>query len=121
MHTRFTLKLTKDWDICLDSVGNIAVVNDADSTAQNVANECRLFTEDAYFAQDEGIPHFLLNLGQQVPDNAFRAYLRKSALKVGDVAEILKITITGVDRENRIISGDVSFTTKEGEYVTVTV
>lgn len=116
MHTRHTLQLTEDWDIALDSVGNIAVAQGENSTAQNVANECRLFTKDAYFAQDEGIPHFMLNLGLQVPDSAFRAYLRKSAVKVADVAEILAITIEHIDRESRVITGTITFTTKEGEH-----
>ena len=56
MHTRRTLTLTPKWDICLDPSGYIALTNGAIATAQNVANEARLFTNDAYFQQDKGTP-----------------------------------------------------------------
>ena len=54
-HTRKTLLLDSNWDLCLDKAGRIAVAEGPYATAQAVANECRLFTDDAYFEPQRGI------------------------------------------------------------------
>ena len=62
-----TLYLTPDnWDITLDSSGRLQTSASAYAIAQNVANAVRLFTNEAYFAMDEGIPHFEIELGSRV-------------------------------------------------------
>ena len=66
-HTRKTLLLDEHWDITLTQSGRMAVALGDYATAQNVANECRLFTNDACFDQQRGIPYFLLALGQKLP------------------------------------------------------
>ena len=43
-----TLLLSDDWDLMLDSGGNIRTATGAYGIAQNVANRVRLFTNDAY-------------------------------------------------------------------------
>ena len=58
-----SLALNDKWDIHTDENGNIAVVEDAHAIAQNCANAVRLFTNDAYFNRDRGIPHFDIELG----------------------------------------------------------
>ena len=63
-HTRKTLLLDKDWDLTLDKSGRIAVADGPYATAQNVANECRLFTDDACFDTERGIPYYVIALGQ---------------------------------------------------------
>ena len=114
-HTRRTLRLGEGkWDLTLDGIGKIALAGDEAATAQNVANAARLFTEDAYFAQDQGIPHFLAPLGQRANISVLRSYLRKAALGVPDVKEVISVDIGEFDPKTRSVSGEIQFTTMEG-------
>jgi hypothetical protein len=114
MHTRRTLLLTEKWDLALDGAGRIALAGEDLATAQNVANEARLFTRDAYFTQDRGVPHFLVELGRRLNGAVLRSYLRRAALLVPDVKEALSVEILGFDPERRKLSGEIQFTTVEG-------
>jgi hypothetical protein len=121
MHTRRTLRLDLKWDLALDGAGGIALAGEDLATAQNVANEARLFTRDAYFTQDRGVPHFLVELGRRLNSVVLRSYLRAAALSVPDVKEVLSVEISGLDPKTRTLSGDIQFTTVEGtEHGTVT-
>ena len=110
-HTRRTLQLNQQWDLALDGAGRVAVAEGAAATAQNVANEARLFTNDAYFNQDRGIPYFVMALGQRVNAAVLRSYLRQAALAVDDVSEVLAIEIDNLNPASRVLSGDIQFTT----------
>ncbi len=80
-HTRRTLSLNpQTWDVQLDSVGRISVTQEDLATAQTVANEVRLFTEDAYFIQERGLPHFIRELGDRANDAIVRFYLSQPAI-----------------------------------------
>lgn len=114
-HSRRTLLLTRDWDVDTDESGRIILTHDEYATAQNVANEARLFKDDAYFIQDQGIPHFVIDLGRRVNTSVARSYLRRAALSVPDVAEVLSIEIFGVDPKTRTLTGDIQFKTVEGK------
>ena len=118
-HTRKTLLLDENWDVQLTKSGSIAVAEGDYATAQNVANECRLFTEDAYFDQERGIPYFLLALGQKVPGSALRARIRSAALLVEDVAAVTDVTLNTLDIDTRELTGEVRFTCREGTSVSV--
>ena len=120
MHTRLTLDLNADWDIHLNEAGNIATLIGPGSTAQNVANECRLFTRDAYFNFYNGLPHKLLELGQRNPPTPLlRTLMRRGALRVPDVAEVLGVTIDDFDKEKRLLTGRIEVRTREGGNVAV--
>ncbi len=118
-HTRKTLLLDENWDVTLTRSGRMAVALGDYATAQNVANECRLFTNDACFDQQRGIPWFLLALGQAVPGSALRARLRAAALLVDDVADVTSVTLDTLDTDTRELTGEVRFTSKEGTRVAV--
>lgn len=128
-HTRKTLSLTSKWDLTLDGVGRIALSNGAAATAQNVANEARLFTNDAYFVQEQGIPHFAAHLKKNVSPALLRSYLHKAAMRVEDVVKVQGIELNGVEQSKTTLSGrmlnqrtlnaHIKFTTKEGENGTV--
>jgi hypothetical protein len=113
-HTRRTLKLEpQTWDLACDGSGRIAVAAGAAATAQNVANEARLFTEDAYFCRDKGLPHFAASLGSGAAASLLRSYLRDAALKVPDVAEVQSVEVGAAAGEARQLAGDIRFKTKE--------
>ena len=64
-----TLTLDADWDLQLDAAGNIMTSSGDYAVAQNVANAVRLFTDDAYYDADRGIPHFALTLATSSAEN----------------------------------------------------
>ena len=114
-HTRRTFLLDrKTWDITLDGVGRITLAGDDYATAQNVANEARLFTQDAYFTQDQGVPHYLISLGRRTNASVLRSHLCRAALRVPDVKEVLAVEINSFNPKSRTLTGDIRFTTIKG-------
>jgi hypothetical protein len=121
-HSRYTLALDDSWDLYLNEAGNIVTKLAAEATAQNVANECRLFIRDAYFEFDKGLPHMSLELGQKMPPQPLlRTFLKQAATRVSDVLTILNIDLVNFDQNRRVLTGDVSFVTMEGESVKVSL
>ena len=104
------------WDLTLDGGGNIATARDGYGIAQNVANAVRLFTNDAWYDPDRGIPHFIVDLGRMPEGGVFRSRVRAAALTVDGVADAAA-EMTGM--ENRTLRGTISLTTTEGEEVDV--
>lgn len=112
--TAHTLYLQPDsWDITLDSSGRIARSTQAYAIAQNVANAVRLFTGEAFFAMDEGIPHFDIELGKARPAlSVLRARMREAALNVEGV---LDAQITLDDVQDRKLTGEILLTVADGD------
>lgn len=105
----YTLYLTPDnWDITLDSSGRLQTSAAAYAIAQNVANAVRLFTNEAFFATDEGIPHFDIELGYTRPAlSVLRARMREAALNVDGVLDA-QINLDGV--KDRRLTGEILLT-----------
>jgi len=105
----YTLYLTPDnWDITLDSSGRLQTSAAAYAIAQNVANAVRLFTGEAFFAQDEGIPHFEVELGYTRPAlSVLRARIREAALNVDGVLDAT-VKLDGV--RDRKLTGEILLT-----------
>ena len=118
-HTRKTLLLDSNWDLCLDKAGRIAIAEGAYATAQAVANECRLFTDDAYFEPGRGIPYYLIALGRKLSPSVLRARLRDAAMLVEDVEDVTEVVLESLDTETRRVTGEIQFTSKEGEIASV--
>ena len=118
-HTRKTLLLDQQWDLTLDKSGRIAVAEGAYATAQNVANECRLFTQDAYFEPERGIPYYLIALGRKLSPSVLRARLRDAAYLVEDVEDVTDVVLESLDTETRRVTGEIQFTSVEGEDASV--
>lgn len=112
--TAHTLYLQPDtWDITLDSSGRIARSTQAYAIAQNVANAVRLFTGEAFFAMDEGIPHFDIELGKTRPAlSVLRARMREAALNVEGVLDA-QITLDEV--QERKLTGEILLTVADGD------
>ena len=118
-HTRKTLLLNSQWDLTLDKSGRISVADGAYATAQNVANECRLFSNDAYFEPERGIPYYLIALGRKLSPSVLRARLRDAAYLVEDVEDVTDVVLESLDTETRRVTGEIQFTSKEGENASV--
>lgn len=111
-----TLLLSDSWDIGLDESGDIATVTGPYAIAQAVANAVRLFTDDAYFDADRGIPHFEVELGHLPPMSVLRTRILAAALAVDGVADA---TVEFSSYSDRLLSGEILITTTDGERVNV--
>ena len=110
-----TLYLTPDtWDITLDSSGRLLTSAAAYAIAQNVANAVRLFTGEAFFAQDEGIPHFDIELGKTRPAlSVLRTRIRQAALNVDGVLDaVVNLDDVGSDRR---LTGEILLTVADDD------
>lgn len=112
-----TLTLDLDtWDISIDSAGQIAVSTGPYAIAQDVANACRLFTDDAYYDPRRGVPHFSIELGR-IPNGAMlRQKLRQAALSVEGVADV---RFENLIINDRVLTGDIRLTLTTGETANV--
>lgn len=120
-----TLTLDADWDLQLDAAGNIMTSSGDYAVAQNVANAVRLFTDDAYYDANRGIPHFALTLGRKPAMSVFRAVVRQAALGVDGVkaADVKDIQLVRKDTSSpagdaitpRTLTGDIQLTMEDGE------
>ena len=118
-HGTRTLRLDENWDVTLTEAGNLALAEGDYATAQNVANECRLFTRDAFFAQDDGIPWYVAQLGKPLARSVASSRMRQAASDVDGVASVESVTIEDLDPVTRIMTGTVRMTTTEGTSVAV--
>ncbi len=115
----YTLFLTPEkWDLTLDSGGGIATTQGAYAIAQNVANAIRLFTNDAYYDENRGIPHFAIELKTHPALSVLRSRCKEAAEKVPGVksAEILDLAL-----DNRVLSGVIRLTLQDGSIADVTI
>ena len=126
-----SLLLDAEWDIQLDASGNIAVTTGDYAVAQNVSNAVRLFTDDAYYDPDRGIPHFAITLGRKPSMSIFRAVVRQAALGVDGVRAVDVKDIQLAQRDTaspdgsaitpRTLTGDIRLTMEDGETYGITV
>lgn len=120
MSTGHSFKLCDDdWDLCVDSAGNIATCIEDEAIAQNVSNTIRLFTNDAWFEPERGIDHFNLDLGVRPLTNQVRARFIKAAVALPGVeaATVTDLTIS----EERELSGHIHVVTSNGGIADVVI
>lgn len=115
----YTLTLQDDWDLHVNDSGELDTDSGAQGIAQNVANAFRLFTKDAYFFTERGIPHFLIELDSHPKINILRSRLKKTALKVEGVKDC-EINLMQTD-EDRGLNGYAQITLMNGEQIKVTI
>lgn len=113
----FTLRLEDDWDLHVTESGNLPTDTKAQGIAQNVANAIRLFTEDAYYFKNRGIPHFLIELRRAPRLNVLRSRIRRVALGVEGVKDA-EVRLFSID-ESRNLNGIVLLTLTSGESATI--
>lgn len=115
-----SLYLNDNWDITLDSSGDILTTRGLYCDAQNVANATRLFTQDAFLAQAKGIPHFGLDLGIMPALSEVRSWYRKAAMTVENI-QSASIEITGINQDTRTLEGIITATVESGEQFTIEI
>ncbi len=111
-----TLKLNNKWDLEIDFSGNIVEVSGAYALAQQVANYIRAFKKDMYFAQDQGIDHFTLDITNRVKPSIIVSAIENEALKVDGIksaqCELYRF-------ENKTLEGEVFLELDFGEQISI--
>lgn len=115
-----TLRLSENWDIDIDGAGRIVVADGVYATAQDVANVIRLFTREAYFDQQRGIPHFDIDLGVKPSPSVVRSRYRRAAMQVTNVANAA-VEIEGIDEATREMRGEITLTCADRSTATVEI
>ena len=113
-----SLKLTPDWDLSLDAAGNIATCTGPEAIAQDVATTLRLFTNDAYYEPDSGMPHFATHLGRKP---LLTAMSQRSTLAAQAVPGVATATVKDLqlDTKRRELTGQIDLTLKDGAAITI--
>lgn len=114
-----TLQLEDDWDLHVNDAGNLTQIVSAEGIAQNVANAFRLFTNDAYYFTEKGIPHFLIELKNTPKLNILRTRLKETALKIEGVKDC-EINLMEVD-EDRALNGYAQITLTDDEILKIQI
>lgn len=109
------LDLTQ-WDLLTDAAGNIAAADVPYSTAQDVASAVRTFLGEVWYNTSLGVPYFQQILGKTPPLTLFQELIVQAAETVPTVVAAT-CTITAFD--DRRVTGQVTFTTDNGQTGTV--
>jgi hypothetical protein len=120
MANKRSLFLDDNWDINLNRNGDLVTTSGLYCDAQNVANAIRLFTRDAFLAQDKGVPHFQLDLGRMPAFSAVRSSYRKNARAVENIKDATVQNLR-VDNDTRAMTGVIIATTEDGQNVSVEI
>ncbi len=99
------------WDLIIDSAGNIAMATPPYALAQDVASAVRLFLGELWYATTKGIPYFEDVLGQLPPLSLLTGYIEKAALTVPGVVSAQCIISEFSGRE---ITGQIQFIDETG-------
>lgn len=114
----YTLMLDENWDITLTGDGKIKTATEAYAVAQNASNAVRLFTNDAYFDAQKGIPHFDTELGHGVAMiPVLESKMKKAMLAVEGVSDAVAVLDI---QKDRILGGNAYITLSGGENAKIT-
>jgi len=105
-----------NWDLLTDAAGNIAFAEAPYEFAQDVASALRTFLGEVWYDTSLGIPYFQQILGDTPPVTVFQEYMQGAAMTVPGVVSA-ECTIQAF--QDRRVSGQVTFTTDNGQTLTV--
>ena len=111
-----SLKLSSEWDLVLTVGGNLAVVSGPERVAQDVACYERTFYGEPYYASENGVPYLDNELAALPPEELVTARANERAMQVPGVTST-NTTLT--EFAHRVLHGDISVTTDDGEVVSV--
>lgn len=106
------------WDLQLTPEGNILLTSGNLAIAQNLANEIRLWTNDAYFQQENGINWKEAQLAKSLDTTVLSQVIREAGNRTQGVQSVDSVTVTEFDEENRILHGEITITTDLQETLT---
>lgn len=109
---------TVAWDIVLDSGANWAIATEPYQVAQDVASAVRLFLGELGYDTSRGVPYLTDVLGHSPPPTYFQTLIENAALTVPTV---VSTTCTIASLEGRTVTGDVTFTTSNGQTQTIVI
>lgn len=113
-----SLALSEKWDLTLTAGGDLAAIEATPRVVQDVASYVRTFQGEPYYAQQDGIPYFMRELGALPPAELVRARANNRAREVPGVAQ----ADTQLSRlEKRTLTGTISITTETGESADVSI
>ena len=99
------------WDLVLDSNGDIALASPPYALEQDVASAVRLFLGELWYDTTKGIPYFEEILGQLPPVSLLTSYIESAALSVPGVISARCIISSFQDRS---VSGEIQFIDDSG-------
>ena len=106
-----SILLSADWDIALDSSGNIPTTSGIHAMEQDVACVCRVFKGEQYYNVPEGIPYWEEILGHYPPKSLMVARYNACAKTVPGVVRVNTV----IDKiSDRRVQGQIRFTDKKG-------
>lgn len=114
MHTKYTAKLSPDWDLQVGPDGNLQMLKGTEATCQNIANECRCFKGGLFYYQEHGIAWFNDQLAQKFRRSLIVSRLREAALNVVSAERIKNIDIKAFDTSTRTVIGQIEILTEDG-------
>ena len=106
-----TFKLSKKWDICIDSRGYIDFSLDSEATAQDVASICSIFKGEVIYSESMGINYQNNYLGKIYSSAKLAADIEKEAMKIVTVKDVVcSIFFNGADRASsiKILTTDIN-------------
>lgn len=106
------------WDLLTDASGNIAVASEPYQHAQDVASAIKTFLGEVWYDTSMGVAYFQEVLGRAPPVTVFQELMATAAKTVPGVVSA-KCTIQAF--EDRRVSGQVTFTTEDGQTQTVSI
>ncbi len=110
-----------NWDLVLDSSGNIAQASAPYAIAQDVASAQRTYLGEVFYNSLIGIPYNTNIFGQNPPITLFQAYMIGAALTVPDVVSSPQPVCTIQSFDNRTVVAQTTFTDSDGVTQTVTL
>lgn len=116
-HTNKTALLNPTWDLQLTPEGNILLTNGALAIAQNLANEIRLWTNDAYFQQQNGIDWKEAQLAKSLDTTVLSQVIREAGNRTAGVRSVDSVEVKEFNQETRILHGEITITTEQEETI----
>lgn len=113
-----TLYLDPDsWDLAADATRCIAFATGPYCAAQTVANASRLWSEEAPFNTDRGVPYETDILGKNPPTSQLNEWYKREALTVPNIESATPVL--QFDRNSRALTGQIQCTLTDGTTINV--
>lgn len=103
------------WDLTLDANHSIALALPPYERAQSVANACRLWSGEAPYNTNRGIPYETEILGKQPPQRVMAGWYEREAVTVPGVVSASAV----LQYDNRALTGQIQCTLDDGTVINV--